>query len=147
MESGRIVAEAGPRMKGENVALVCPGDRQLIEAAVAAGKCIGMDVGEISGTIAAVLGKAAAALVRQGADGLFLTGGETAVSCCRALQATGISLTGEVMSGIPAGRLIGGPFAGLPVVTKAGAFGGSGAIVEAVGVLKASQNKATEARQ
>jgi uncharacterized protein YgbK (DUF1537 family) len=146
MESGRIVAEAGPRIKRESIALSCPNDRQMIEDAVAAGKSIGLDVGEISGKIAEVLGEAVAALTRLGADGLFLTGGETAVACCRALQATGISLTREVVSGIPAGRLIGGPYAGLPVVTKAGAFGGPGAIVEAVGVLKA-KNETAEAIQ
>lgn len=144
MESGRIVAEAGPRIKRENIALSCPNDRQLIEEAVAAGKSIGLDVGEISGRIAAVLGEAVAALTRLGVDGLFLTGGETAVACCRALQATGISLTREVVPGIPAGRLVGGPFAGLPVATKAGAFGGPEAIVAAVDALKA-KNDTTEA--
>jgi uncharacterized protein YgbK (DUF1537 family) len=135
-ESGRLIGKAGPLIKRQSVILACPNDRQVIEAAVAAGESIGMDVKEVSETIAAVLAEAAAALVERGVDGLFLTGGETAVSCCRALGATGIDLYREVVPGIPAGRLIGGPFAGLPVVTKAGAFGGPGAIADAVDVLK-----------
>jgi uncharacterized protein YgbK (DUF1537 family) len=54
---------------------------------------------------------------------LLLTGGETAVAVCRALGATGLVLGGEIEPGLPHGRLRGGPFAGLAIVTKAGGFG------------------------
>src|SRR3972149_3085955 len=52
-----------------------------------------------------------------------LTGGETAYSVCRALGADGIALAGEVEPGLAIGTLLGGPFAGLAVITKAGGFG------------------------
>jgi hypothetical protein len=39
------------------------------------------------------------------------------------LAAEGIALAGEVEPGLAVGRLIGGPFAGLAVITKAGGFG------------------------
>jgi len=41
----------------------------------------------------------------------------------RALEASGLRLDGEVEPGVAGGRLLDGPFAGLPLVTKAGGFG------------------------
>ena len=63
---------------------------------------------------------------------LFLTGGETAISICRALGATGMEVCRELVPGIPLGKLVGGPYQGLPVITKAGAFGDAEAIVKAI---------------
>jgi uncharacterized protein YgbK (DUF1537 family) len=54
---------------------------------------------------------------------LLVTGGETALAVCRALEATGLSLAGEIEPGLALGALLDGPFAGLPVITKAGGFG------------------------
>jgi uncharacterized protein YgbK (DUF1537 family) len=62
-------------------------------------------------------------LARGAAATLLLTGGETAYSVCRAIEATGIALDGQLEPGLATGRLLGGPFAGLTVVTKAGGFG------------------------
>lgn len=67
---------------------------------------------------------------------MYLTGGDTAIHCCKALQATGIEVVNEVIPGIPIGRLSGGPFDGLPIVTKAGAFGEIYAIVNGVKALQ-----------
>jgi len=66
-------------------------------------------------------------------DALVLTGGETAVGVARWLGAVGIRLEGEVEPGIPTGTLIGpSPYR---VVTKAGAFGEPGTLVEIVETL------------
>ena len=54
---------------------------------------------------------------------LFLTGGDTADAVLTAIEAEGIRILGEVMAGVVQGALFGGPLDGLPVVTKAGAFG------------------------
>jgi uncharacterized protein YgbK (DUF1537 family) len=67
--------------------------------------------------------------------GLVLCGGDTALVVCRTLEAQGIELEGEVSTGIPYGRLVGGTASGLRVVTKAGGFGGREALVEAVEFL------------
>ncbi|MCS6952172.1 MAG: four-carbon acid sugar kinase family protein [Bryobacterales bacterium] len=67
--------------------------------------------------------------------GLVLCGGDTALAVCRALAVEGIELEREVVTGIPSGRLVGGPLAGLPVVTKAGGFGGPDALAQAVKFL------------
>jgi uncharacterized protein YgbK (DUF1537 family) len=54
---------------------------------------------------------------------LILTGGDTALGVLRLLDYQGIELEGELLDGIVRGNLRGGPWDGLTVVTKAGAFG------------------------
>jgi uncharacterized protein YgbK (DUF1537 family) len=54
---------------------------------------------------------------------LFLTGGDTADAIITSVAAKGIRILGEIVTGVVQGTLIGGPLDGLPVVTKAGAFG------------------------
>ncbi len=54
---------------------------------------------------------------------LFVTGGDTALSICRRLDAWGIRLEGEIEPGVPYGHLQSGLFNGLPIVTKSGSFG------------------------
>ena len=135
-EGGRLGALASPWLKERNIVLSCSNERNVIEMAVAEGEKAGLGAGEVGERIAEALGIAVTELVRQGADGLFLTGGETAVSCCRALGATGLEICQEVVPGIPLGRLMGGPCQGLPIVTKAGAFGDTHAITQAVNTLK-----------
>jgi uncharacterized protein YgbK (DUF1537 family) len=56
-------------------------------------------------------------------SGLAIVGGDTAHAVLRALRASGLTLAGEVAAGTPYGRLLDGPFAGLPTATKAGGFG------------------------
>jgi uncharacterized protein YgbK (DUF1537 family) len=54
---------------------------------------------------------------------LFLTGGDTADAVLTAIAADGVRILGEVVAGVVHGVLIGGLLDGLPLVTKAGAFG------------------------
>jgi uncharacterized protein YgbK (DUF1537 family) len=55
--------------------------------------------------------------------GLVVTGGETAITVCSGLDASGIRMCGEIEPLVPVGTLIGGQAESLPVVTKAGGFG------------------------
>jgi uncharacterized protein YgbK (DUF1537 family) len=86
--------------------------------------------------ISVAMGKVVQQVIFLKPAGLFLTGGDTAVSVCRALGVTSINILDEVLPGIPLGELDGGCCPGMRVVTKAGAFGGAEAIVVAVKVLK-----------
>ncbi len=54
---------------------------------------------------------------------LILTGGDTALAVCQALEAAAIELHYEFEPGIPVGRLIGGSADGATVLTKSGGFG------------------------
>lgn len=56
-------------------------------------------------------------------ESLIVTGGDTAAHVFEAMEAHGIILENEILSGIPNGKLIGGEFEGIQVVTKAGGFG------------------------
>lgn len=69
---------------------------------------------------------------KQAFCGLFIFGGDTAVSLCRKLQAEGIRIAGEIEPGVPCGVLQGGECAGLPIATKAGGFGTDGVILQAI---------------
>ncbi len=70
------------------------------------------------------LGRFLAAVLTETRPGfIFLTGGDTADAVLTAAGAKGIRIFGEVVTGVVQGTLIGGPLDGLPVVTKAGAFG------------------------
>jgi uncharacterized protein YgbK (DUF1537 family) len=60
--------------------------------------------------------------------GLLLTGGDTASLVCRAAGFCHIELMGEIVTGLPWGRIEGGALHGLPVATKSGAFGASDAL-------------------
>ena len=61
-------------------------------------------------------------------SGLFLSGGDTAMSCIEKAGAKGTEIETEIAAGIPLMRLLGGKHEGLKVVTKAGAFGNEDAI-------------------
>jgi len=70
------------------------------------------------------LGGLALEIIQTGpVDGLFLSGGETADAVRHAAGGEAIELQQEVLPGLVLGRWIGGIADGLPVVTKAGAFG------------------------
>ena len=63
---------------------------------------------------------------------LILTGGDTALGVLQLLGYEGIELEGELLEGIVRGNLWGGPWDGLTIVTKAGAFGKEDALVRIV---------------
>jgi len=65
------------------------------------------------------------------ADGFVVTGGDGTRALLDALGANGVQLIGEVMAGIPIGKLVGGTADGAPIVTKAGGFGTPDALVQA----------------
>ena len=82
-------------------------------------------VGPVSPSAAARgLARLGCELVRaSGVEVLFLSGGDTAAAFFGACGAQAIRLQREVLPGLVLGRWLGGPADGLPVITKAGAFG------------------------
>lgn len=69
---------------------------------------------------------------------LILTGGDTALGVLQLLDDEGIELEEELLEGIVRGNLRGGPWDGLTIVTKAGAFGKEDALVRIVERLEAA---------
>ena len=67
--------------------------------------------------------------------GVLCSGGDTARLMCSSLGVQAIELRTEILPGLPWGILIGGPANHLPVCTKAGGFGDSEALCQAVNFL------------
>ena len=83
----------------------------------------------------ALAAEAQAWLAEHGASGIVVTGGDTLGALLRALQAHGVDLEQEAAPGIPLGRIAGGPWAGLRIISKAGGFGEPSVLVDAVQLL------------
>lgn len=77
----------------------------------------------------------AAIIRRRRPDGLFLSGGETAAAVLGAIGASGVRLQVEILPGVIQGTVIGGTGDGLPVITKAGAFGEPDTLLQLHGLL------------
>lgn len=69
-------------------------------------------------------------------SGIFLTGGDTAIGFFEKVESLGSTIVQEIAVGIPMMKLVGGPFEGLKVVTKAGAFGQKDVITYSTRKLK-----------
>jgi len=65
-------------------------------------------------------------------SGLIVTGGDIAMAVCEGMGVHSIEVLDETSPGIPLGLVRGGKWEGLPLVTKAGAFGNSDAFILAV---------------
>jgi D-threonate/D-erythronate kinase len=80
--------------------------------------------GDISRFTQNLIGEISKKVLEQAkVSGVFLTGGDTAIGFFEKVESLGSSIVQEIAIGIPMMKLVGGPFEGLKVVTKAGAFG------------------------
>jgi D-threonate/D-erythronate kinase len=66
---------------------------------------------------------------------VVLAGGATARGVCEGRGVRGVRLSGEFRPGVPIGRLVGGVWDGVRVVTKAGGFGASSTLLDVVRAL------------
>jgi len=77
----------------------------------------------------------AAHRIAAGADAVVVLGGDGVHALLAALGATGVAVRGTLLPGVPWGVVRGGPAAGLPIVTKAGGFGGPATLTDLIGLL------------
>ncbi len=81
-------------------------------------------VRNIADQVTQQLGRLVASLVTQHRiGGLVIIGGDTARDALLSIDARGIVLAAEPLPGVPVGTIIGGALDGVPIATKAGAFG------------------------
>ncbi|MEQ2442522.1 four-carbon acid sugar kinase family protein [Pseudoflavonifractor sp. CLA-AP-H29] len=112
-------------------------NRAELDRSVAVGEKLNLNREQVSGYTQMVMGRMTRLILEQTpVSGLFLTGGDTALGFFMEARSLGSSIVTEIAVGIPMMRLSGGPFAGLKVVTKAGAFGKEDAITFALRKLK-----------
>jgi uncharacterized protein YgbK (DUF1537 family) len=124
--------------QGQDVVIVSGYDEDIVAATKQQGAAMGLQPAKVSDKVAESLGRIVSIVMSDQPEisGLVLTGGDTAISICRALSAFGLKVVSEVAVGIPIGLLQGGDCHGMPVVTKAGAFGDEDALQKAVASLK-----------
>lgn len=109
---------------GKDVVLTGAACRQDYEDFAAYGREKGISTDELAEFTKQTLSRMVPAILQEAAvSGLFLTGGDTAIAVIQQLQARGSHIEQEIIPGFVEGRLLGGTQDGLPIVTKAGAFG------------------------
>lgn len=92
--------------------------------------------------VARALAAAARSAIRQHRIGrLVLVGGDGAEAVLDALDAQVLRMIGTVHEGVPLANVVGGPYDGLPVVTKAGGFGHDRTLLEVVQSLQSPTTK------
>ncbi|MFC4802252.1 four-carbon acid sugar kinase family protein [Neobacillus sp. GCM10023253] len=108
-------------------------ERETINRVKGLQQKLGISNFDVGYTIAESMGVIAGQLIdSKSICGAILTGGDIAGATCKVLNGEGIRVIGEVEAGIPYGKLFGGFFDGLPLVTKAGAFGTDQALANAL---------------
>lgn len=116
--------------QGKRVVLASGYQPSAVERAKETGAKLGLTPVQVSESIAEILGWIGERILREKpVAGVILTGGDTAVSVCRALGVTGIRILEEVVPAIPLGEMKTDDGKLLRVVTKAGAFGNADALV------------------
>ncbi|HET7533892.1 MAG TPA: four-carbon acid sugar kinase family protein [Nocardioidaceae bacterium] len=69
-------------------------------------------------------------------DGMFTTGGDVTAAVLEELGSHGLEISGEVVPLAVAGSIVGGPWDGLPIVTKGGLVGDAGTTVACIDHLR-----------
>jgi D-threonate/D-erythronate kinase len=104
-----------------------------------AGEQLGLETKTVQARVTTALASAAEIALAGTPAGLFVTGGETAMSVFGRVNVTLLSLSGEeIEAGIPVSRLQDGSAAGTTVITKAGGFGMSSTAINCLRYLGAT---------
>ena len=133
---GRPDADATTAALHDALGDAAPGELVLLAAAIDDGDLLDASV---RAAVPAVLARATRrALESERVDGLYLTGGDIAAACLAELAADGLDVADEVVPLAVAGSLVGGPWSGLPVVTKGGLVGDDDTAVACLAFLEQS---------
>lgn len=138
-EYSKRIVEAGRRILSDysDLVIYLPSNEDIRKEAKRKGLEQGFKENQISNIISEEVSSLAYQIIKenQGVNGLVLTGGDTAKDTAVKLGGIGIQLIKQIETGIPLGTLI-GPSEEYFVVTKAGAFGRTGSIYNAIMELK-----------
>ncbi|WP_427113791.1 four-carbon acid sugar kinase family protein [Megasphaera sueciensis] len=123
--------------KGQDVIVTAAATRQDYETFLKYGKDCGKEPAVLAEITKQTLSAAVPYLLSKARIcGIFLTGGDTAIAAIHRLQASGSHIDSQLLPGFVQGRLMGGICDGLPIVTKAGAFGTDSDIYSSMMKLK-----------
>ena len=140
VEAKKYINQAEYLLKEGKDVILLPSSSYDIEEYIKSnevGNKAGMSKEEISNFINILIGSISKNVLKMvEVSGIFITGGETAIGFFKEVESLGSSIIQEIAIGIPLMKLVGGPFEGLKVITKAGAFGGEDAIAYSIRKLK-----------
>ena len=123
--------------EGKDVIIRLAGSKSLISMIQEAGKRYGMTKSQVADVLLSILSKAVRRILdKHSFNGLILIGGDTSIKIMNSLDAKAIRSEGEFLPGIPSGRIIGGAYDGMRVITKAGGFGDSYTLVKMIKSMK-----------
>jgi len=133
LEIDRIVKASKTLLDKGDLVVTTNRDQEVIGKVKNLQRELGLSNFDVGNTIANSMGEIAGQLIEsKKICGAVLTGGDIAGATCKVLQGEGIRVIGEVEPGIPYGKLFGGLYDGIPLVTKAGAFGTDQALSKAL---------------
>jgi uncharacterized protein YgbK (DUF1537 family) len=113
-----------------------PDDVVLLATVLDEADVVDVDAGEARRIPAALARAVRRSLEQHTVDGLFSTGGDVTAALFAELAAHGLDVEQELVPLAVAGSFVGGPWAGLPVVTKGGLVGDAGTTVACVEHLR-----------
>jgi uncharacterized protein YgbK (DUF1537 family) len=120
---------------GHDAALVVNASREEIARTQQLGAELRFSPAQVAQQIVDGLALAVNQIVSENrVSGIVATGGDTANALCNSLKAQALEILGEVEAGIPIMRVLGER--SLPLVTKAGGFGSTAAMSEALVKVK-----------
>jgi uncharacterized protein YgbK (DUF1537 family) len=141
-EIERVVKEGQVLLQKGDLVISTNRSSEAIDRVRAIQHSLGLTNSEAGSAIAQSMGLISGLLIQsRNISGAVLTGGDIAGATCKVLNGKGIRVIGEVEDGLPYGKLFGGLFDGLPLVTKAGAFGTEKALVKALQTLSERQDE------
>ncbi|WP_207789173.1 four-carbon acid sugar kinase family protein [Neobacillus terrae] len=133
LEIDRVVRVGQALLQKGDLVVTTNRERETINRVKVLQQQLGLSNFDVGHTIAQSMGEIAGQLIENNnICGSILTGGDIAGATCKVLNGEGIRVIGEVEAGIPFGKLFGGSYDGIPLVTKAGAFGTEQALSKAV---------------
>jgi len=136
--SNALVKEAERILAEERAVIIRLADSEsLISMIQEAEKRCGMTKLQVADLLLSTLSRAVRRILdKYSFSSLILIGGDTSIRIMDALGAKAIRSEGEILPGIPSGRIIGGIYEGMRVITKAGGFGDDDTLVKIMNSLK-----------
>ena len=130
LEKGRIIdIIKRSSLSGEDIIIRSAPSIESVTESFEKGKEYGFDKFRVSELIASFLGEIAMYVVQEiRINGIFFTGGDTAIKAAQCLNVSGTIIRDEILPGIVYGNFIEEQYKNIIVITKAGGFGAEDAI-------------------
>jgi len=116
----------------KTIAAAHSGEVVLLATALTADDVVPVD-GPMGSALPGALGRITRRALQESlVDGIYTTGGDVTAAVLDELGARGLEVEDEVVPLAVAGEIVGGPWRGMPIVTKGGLVGTSGTTVDCI---------------